>query len=75
MPLPKRFPNRDEIATVRAEADALEPDAEATATGILLVGRATHLRSRSEMSCELPLVLWMSSRTVMDSHSFSEGVI
>jgi lysyl-tRNA synthetase class 2 len=32
MPLPKRFPNRDEIATVRAEADALEPDAEVEAT-------------------------------------------
>jgi lysyl-tRNA synthetase class 2 len=32
MPLPKRFPNRDEIATVRTEADALEPDAEAGAT-------------------------------------------
>src|SRR5213080_1457859 len=29
MPLPKRFPNRDEVAAVRAEADALEPDAEA----------------------------------------------
>jgi lysyl-tRNA synthetase class 2 len=32
MPLPKRFPDRDEIATVRAEADTLEPDAEATTT-------------------------------------------
>jgi lysyl-tRNA synthetase class 2 len=29
MPLPKRFPNRDDVASVRAEADALEPDAEA----------------------------------------------
>ena len=29
MPLPKRFPDRDEIAAVRAEADALEPEAEA----------------------------------------------
>src|SRR4051812_46982878 len=28
MPLPKRFPDRDEIAAVRAEADALEPEAE-----------------------------------------------
>src|SRR3954463_7065726 len=28
MPLPKRFPDRDEIAAVRAEADALEPAAE-----------------------------------------------
>src|SRR5206468_11406942 len=32
MPLPKRFPNRDEVAAVRAEADALEPDAEADVT-------------------------------------------
>src|SRR5580765_1022248 len=32
MPLPKRFPNRDEIATVRTEADSLEPDAEAGTT-------------------------------------------
>src|SRR5215213_1755917 len=31
MPLPKRFPNRDEIAAVRAEADALEPEAEGSA--------------------------------------------
>jgi lysyl-tRNA synthetase class 2 len=32
MSLPKRFPNRDEVAAVRAEADALEPEAEAAAT-------------------------------------------
>src|SRR3954465_2135421 len=30
MTLPKRFPNRDEVAAVRAEADALEPEAEGT---------------------------------------------
>jgi lysyl-tRNA synthetase class 2 len=30
--LPKRFPDRDEIAAVRAEADAVEPDGEADAT-------------------------------------------
>src|SRR5213592_4203075 len=29
MSLPKRFPDRDEIATVRAEAELLEPGAEA----------------------------------------------
>ena len=29
MPLPKRFPDRDEIADVRAEAEPLEPGAEA----------------------------------------------
>src|SRR5262249_59199874 len=32
VPLPKRFPNRDEVAVVRAEADVLEPDAEADST-------------------------------------------
>jgi lysyl-tRNA synthetase class 2 len=31
MTLPKRFPDRDEIATVRAEADALEPGRESGA--------------------------------------------
>jgi lysyl-tRNA synthetase class 2 len=30
--LPKRFPDRNEIASVRAEADAIEPDAEAETT-------------------------------------------
>jgi lysyl-tRNA synthetase, class II len=30
--LPKRFPDRDEIAAVRAEADAVEPDGEASDT-------------------------------------------
>jgi lysyl-tRNA synthetase class 2 len=30
MPLPRRFPDRDEIATVRAEAEQLEQGAEAT---------------------------------------------
>src|SRR5262249_21355712 len=32
MPLPKRFPNRDEVARIRAEADGLQPDQEAGAT-------------------------------------------
>ena len=44
MPLPKRFPNRDEVAAVRSEADALEPDAEAESTrrlaGRVKIGRA-----------------------------------
>ena len=31
MPLPKRFPDREEISAVRAEAEALEPGAEAEA--------------------------------------------
>jgi lysyl-tRNA synthetase class 2 len=32
MPLPKRFPDRDEVAAVRAEAETLEPDQEAGTT-------------------------------------------
>src|SRR3954453_419443 len=32
MPMPKRFPNRDDVAAVRAEADALEVGAEAGTT-------------------------------------------
>jgi lysyl-tRNA synthetase class 2 len=48
MPLPKRFPNRDEIATVRAEADALEPDAEAEATR-RLAGRVLARRDMGKL--------------------------
>ena len=32
MPLPKRFPDRDEVVAVRAEAETLEPDQEAGTT-------------------------------------------
>jgi lysyl-tRNA synthetase class 2 len=32
MSLPKRFPDRDEVSAVRAEAETIEPDAEAAAT-------------------------------------------
>src|SRR6266487_4116977 len=48
MPLPKRFPNRDEIATVRAEADVLEPDAEAGATR-RLAGRVLARRDMGKL--------------------------
>jgi lysyl-tRNA synthetase class 2 len=48
MPLPKRFPNRDEIATVRAEADALEPDAEAGETR-RLAGRVLARRDMGKL--------------------------
>jgi lysyl-tRNA synthetase class 2 len=48
MPLPKRFPNRDEIATVRAEADALEPDAEAGGTR-RLAGRVLARRDMGKL--------------------------
>jgi lysyl-tRNA synthetase class 2 len=48
MPLPKRFPNRDQIATVRAEADALEPDAEASTTR-RLAGRVLARRDMGKL--------------------------
>ena len=39
MPLPKRFPDRDEVAAVRAEADALEPERGGATTTRRLAGR------------------------------------
>ena len=48
MPLPKRFPDRDEIAAVRAEADALEPDAEGNATR-RLAGRVMARRDMGKL--------------------------
>jgi lysyl-tRNA synthetase, class II len=45
MSLPKRFPGRDEIAAVRAEAELLEPGAEADATRRL----AGRVMARREM--------------------------
>ena len=37
--LPKRFPDRDEIAAVRAHAEALEPGAEDEGRQFRLAGR------------------------------------
>src|SRR5580765_425550 len=48
MPLPKRFPDRDEIATVRAEADSLEPEAEADTTR-RLAGRVMARRDMGKL--------------------------
>src|SRR6476620_539291 len=48
MPLPKRFPNRDEIAAVRAEADSLEPEAEAGTTR-RLAGRVMARRDMGKL--------------------------
>jgi lysyl-tRNA synthetase class 2 len=48
MPLPKRFPNRDEIATVRGEADSLQPDAEAGTTR-RLAGRVMARRDMGKL--------------------------
>jgi lysyl-tRNA synthetase class 2 len=48
MPLPKRFPNRDEVAAVRAEADALEPEAEG-ATTRRLAGRVMARRDMGRL--------------------------
>ena len=48
MSLPKRFPNRDEIASVRAEAEPLEPDAEAPTTR-RLAGRVLARRDMGKL--------------------------
>src|SRR5436190_19499500 len=48
MLLPKRFPNRDEVAAVRAEADKLEPDVEA-ATTRRLAGRVMARRDMGKL--------------------------
>src|SRR6266550_2646860 len=48
MPLPKRFPNRDEIAAVRAESDALDPEADGTATR-RLAGRVMARRDMGKL--------------------------
>jgi lysyl-tRNA synthetase class 2 len=48
VPLPKRFPNRDEVATARAEADSLEPDAEAGTTR-RLAGRVMARRDMGKL--------------------------
>ena len=48
MPLPKRFPDRDEIAAVRAEADSLEPEAEGDTTR-RLAGRVMARRDMGKL--------------------------
>src|SRR6478736_7558574 len=48
MALPKRFPNRDEIAAVRAEADALEAEAEGSTTR-RLAGRVMARRDMGKL--------------------------
>jgi lysyl-tRNA synthetase class 2 len=47
-PLPKRFPDRDEIAAVRADADALEPDAE-SAESRRIAGRVLARRDMGKL--------------------------
>jgi lysyl-tRNA synthetase, class II len=48
MSAPKRFPDRDEVAAVRAEADALEPSAEAETTR-RLAGRVLARRDMGKL--------------------------
>jgi lysyl-tRNA synthetase class 2 len=48
MAAPKRFPDRDEVATVRAEAEPLEAGAEA-ATTRRLAGRAMARRGMGKL--------------------------
>src|SRR5213079_3060848 len=48
MPAPKRFPNRDEVAAVRAEAEPLEPGAAADTTR-RLAGRVMARRDMGKL--------------------------
>ena len=48
MPAPKRFPDRDEIAAVRAEAEPLEPGASAETTR-RLAGRVMARRDMGKL--------------------------
>jgi lysyl-tRNA synthetase class 2 len=48
MALPKRFPDRDQIAAVRAEAEALEPGSEAE-TNVRLAGRVMARRGHGKL--------------------------
>jgi len=48
--LPKRFPDRDEIATARAEADRLDPGAEDEARELRLAGRVLARREMGKIT-------------------------
>ena len=48
--LPKRFPDRDEIAAVRAHAEALEPGAEDEAREFRLAGRVMARREMGKIT-------------------------
>jgi lysyl-tRNA synthetase class 2 len=48
--LPKRFPDRDEIAAVRAQAEALEPGAEDEAQEFRLAGRVLARREMGKIT-------------------------
>jgi lysyl-tRNA synthetase class 2 len=49
MPFPKRFPNRDEVAAVRGEAEQLEPGATDAATKRRLAGRVMARRDMGRL--------------------------
>jgi lysyl-tRNA synthetase class 2 len=49
MPFPKRFPDRDEVASVRAEAEQLEPGATDDATKHRLAGRVMARRDMGKL--------------------------
>src|ERR1700686_5128426 len=49
MPFPKRFPERDEVAAVRAEAEQLEPGATDDATKRRLAGRVMARRDMGKL--------------------------
>ena len=48
--LPKRFPDRDEIAAVRTHAEALEPGAEDEAQQFRLAGRVMARREMGKIT-------------------------
>src|SRR5215470_13618826 len=49
MSLPKRFPDRDEVASVRAEAEQLEPGATDDSTKRRLAGRVMARRNMGKL--------------------------
>ena len=49
MPFPKRFPDRDEVAAVRAEAEQLEPGATDDSTKRRLAGRVMARRDMGKL--------------------------
>src|SRR5215467_16042763 len=49
MPFPKRFPDRDEVAAVRVEAEQLEPGATEDSTKRRLAGRVIARRDMGKL--------------------------
>src|SRR5919108_4614827 len=71
MSLPKRFPDRDEIAAVRLEAEALEPGEEG-ATRRRLAGRVLGRRGHGKLDFLLRSRLVAAIRRYLDERGFVE---